>query len=313
MRKNDAIYVAGHNGLVGSAIVRRLKSEGFQNIVTCTRQACDLTNQAEVNTWFAKHPIDYVFLAAAKVGGIHANNTYRAEFIYDNLAIQINVIHAAYQHNVKGLLFLGSSCIYPRDCPQPMREEYLLTAPLESTNEPYAIAKIAGLKMVEAYNTQYHTKYLALMPTNLYGMNDNFDLNTSHVIPALIRKIHEAYSTGSPSVQVWGTGKPRREFLLVDDLADACIFCMQHQHEYNVVNVGSGEEVTIAKLAETIARVVGYQGRIEFDATMPDGTPRKLLDTSRIRSLGWSPKTSLYEGITATYAWYLDHLNEKVA
>lgn len=313
MRKSDTVYVAGHNGLVGSAIVRRLTAEGFDNVLTCSRQVCDLTNQAAVNTWFAEQNIDYVFLAAAKVGGIHANNTYRAEFIYDNLAIQTNVIHAAYQHHVKGLLFLGSSCIYPRDCPQPTREEHLLTGPLESTNEPYAIAKIAGLKMVEAYNAQYHTRYLSIMPTNLYGVNDNFDLNTSHVIPALIRKIQAAHSAGSASVQVWGTGKPMREFLLVDDLADACVFCMQREHKYDLMNVGSGEEVSIAKLAELIAKVIGYKGKIEFDPTMPDGTPRKLLDTSRIRELGWRPKTALYDGIAATYAWYLDHMDEKVA
>ncbi len=313
MKHNDAIYVAGHNGLVGSAIVRQLTAGGFNNVVTSDRRACDLTDQAAVNAWFDQHEIDYVFLAAARVGGIHANNTYRAEFIQQNLAIQTNVIHAAYQHEVKRLLFLGSSCIYPRDCPQPMREEHLLTGPLEPTNEPYAIAKIAGLKMVQAYNAQYHTQYLSLMPTNLYGVNDNFDLNTSHVIPALIRKITEAKNSGSDKVLLWGTGRPRREFLLVDDLADACIFCLQQEHRYDVVNVGSGEEVTIKELAELIASVVGFTGKITFDSSMPDGTPRKLLDSSRIREMGWQPKTSLAQGIRATYTWYLDKGSEKVA
>jgi len=316
MDKNDTIYVAGHNGMVGSAIVRLLKKEGFHKVLTVNRERCDLSRQNEVDIWFDQHDIDYVFLAAAKVGGIHANNSFGAEFIHENLAIQTNVIHAAYKHGVKGLLFLGSSCIYPRDCPQPIKEEYLMTGPLESTNESYAIAKIAGLKMVAAYNREYGTRYLALMPTNLYGMNDNFDLNTSHVVPALLRKFNEAHKTGAPSVRVWGTGSPRREFLLVDDLAEACLFCMhlyslQPEPGSTLINVGSGEEVNIAELARMVARTVGYKGNIEFDSSMPDGTPRKLLDSSRINALGWRARKTLDEGLSETYAWYLKHQGEK--
>lgn len=313
MNRQDTIFVAGHRGLVGSAITRCLARSGFERVLTSSRQECDLTDQAAVNAWFSRHEVDYVFLAAAKAGGINANRTYRAEFIYENLAIQTHVIHAAFRHGVKGLLFLGSSCIYPRDCPQPMREEHLLTGPLESTNEPYAVAKIAGVKMVEAYNAQYGTRYLSLMPTNLYGINDNFDPNTSHVIPALMKKLHEARVSRSPAVQVWGTGTPKREFLLVDDLADACLFCMQQQHDYDLLNVGSGEEVSIKELAGIIAEAVGYAGRIEFDPAMPDGTPRKLLDSSRIRQLGWRPKVALRDGIRETYQWYLKREQERAA
>ena len=313
MNKNDNIYVAGHNGMVGSAIVRLLKMEGFHKVLTANRDHCDLSKQEEVNIWFDQHDIDYLFLAAAKVGGIHANNSFGAQFIHENLAIQTNVIHAAYKHGVKGLLFLGSSCIYPRDCPQPIKEEYLMTGPLESTNESYAIAKIAGLKMVEAYNREYGTQYLALMPTNLYGMNDNFDLSTSHVVPALLRKFNEALKTGAPCIRVWGTGLPRREFLLVDDLAEACLFCMrlystQREPGFAVINVGSGEEVSIAQLARMVARTVGYKGNIEFDPSMPDGTPRKILDSSRINALGWRAKISLRDGLADTYRWYLQNV-----
>ena len=312
MNTNDTIYVAGHNGMVGSAIVRLLKMEGFDNVLTVGRDHCNLVRQDKVDTWFDRHDIDYVFLAAAKVGGIHANNSFGAQFIYENLAIQTNVIHAAYKHGVKGLLFLGSSCIYPRDCPQPIKEEYLMTGPLESTNESYAIAKIAGLKMVEAYNREYGTRYMALMPTNLYGMNDNFDLNTSHVVPALLRKFNVARQSEAPGIRVWGTGTPRREFLLVDDLADACLFCMrlygkQSQPGFTVFNVGSGEEVSIAELARMVAQTVGYEGNIEFDSSMPDGTPRKLLDSSRINALGWRARKSLGEGLGETYEWFLKH------
>lgn len=313
MRKNDTIYVTGHKGMVGSAIVRRLSTAGFSNILTSDRSGCDLTDQSAVDAWFARHDIDYVFLAAAKVGGIHANDTFRAEFIYQNLMIQANVMHAAWRNGVKRLLFLGSSCIYPRDCAQPIREAYLLTGPLEHTNEPYAVAKIAGVKMVEAYNAQYQTRYVALMPTNVYGINDNFDLKTSHALPALLRKVFDAHTKGHNRVQVWGTGDPMREFLLVDDLAEACVFCMQHEHTYDLINVGSGEEVSIKQLVEIIADVVGYKGKIEFDTTMPDGTPRKLLDSSRILDLGWRPRTSLKDGIRRTLDWYLEHNSEKAA
>ena len=313
MRKSDTIYVTGHKGMVGSAIVRRLSAAGFSNILTSDRNSCDLTDQSAVDAWFARQHIDYVFLAAARVGGIHANDTFRAEFIYQNLMIQTNVMHAAWRNGVKHLLFLGSSCIYPRDCPQPMREAHLLTGPLEHTNEPYAVAKIAGVKMVEAYNAQYQTRYIALMPTNLYGINDNFDLKTSHALPALLRKVLDAHNRGDNSVQVWGTGKPRREYLLVDDLADACVICMQCEHDYDLINVGSGEEVSIKQLVETIADVVGYQGEIEFDESMPDGTPRKLLDSTRILDLGWRPRTSLKDGIRRTLDWYLEHNSEKAA
>ena len=308
-----AVLVTGHNGMVGSAIVRCLAAAGYSNILTSDRGDCDLTDQSAVNAWFERHDIDYVFLAAAKVGGIHANDTFRAEFIYQNLMIQTNVVHAAWRSGVKRLQFLGSSCIYPRDCPQPMREEHLLSGPLEHTNEPYAVAKIAGVKMVEAYNAQYKTRYVALMPTNLYGINDNFDLKTSHVLPALLRKVLDAHNKGQKSVQVWGTGKPMREFLLVDDLADACVVCMQGEHDYDLINVGSGEEVSIKQLVEIIADVVGYKGNIEFDIAMPDGTPRKLLDSSRIRGLGWRPCTSLREGIGRTLDWYLENNSGKAA
>ncbi|WPX08506.1 GDP-L-fucose synthase [Anaerocellum danielii] len=307
MDKNSRIFVAGHRGLVGSAIVRRLKKEGFTNLILKGREEVDLTRQEEVEKFFEKERPEYVFLAAAKVGGIHANRTYPADFIYQNLMIECNVIHSAYKYGVKKLLFLGSSCIYPRECPQPMKEEYLLSGYLEPTNEAYAVAKIAGLKLCQYYKRQYGANFISCMPTNLYGPNDNFDLNTSHVIPALIRKFHEAKIQDKPYVEVWGTGKPLREFLHVDDLADACVFLMKNYDDELWINVGSGEEVSIAQLAEMIKEIVGYKGEIVFNPEMPDGTPRKLLDISRLKSLGWERKISLYDGLRSTYEWYVEN------
>ncbi|NOZ10627.1 MAG: GDP-L-fucose synthase [Gammaproteobacteria bacterium] len=304
MNSNDKIYVAGHRGLVGSAIVRALLTQGFTHLVYRTHAELDLTEQQAVRQFFAEQKPDHVILAAARVGGIHANNRYRGDFIYQNLAIETHVIDAAYRQGVKHLVFLGSSCIYPRDCPQPMREEHLLTGTLEPTNEPYAIAKIAGIKLCEAYNAQYGTHFATLMPTNLYGSHDNFDLKTSHVIPGLMRKVHEAKVAGAKEVVVWGSGTPRREFLHVDDLAEAVVFILGRQEGMDLLNVGSGQEVTIAELAETLCRVVGFSGRIVFDATKPDGTPRKLLDSSRIRKLGWHAKIGLEEGLHETYRWF---------
>ncbi|MBX6379940.1 MAG: GDP-L-fucose synthase [Thermoflavifilum aggregans] len=301
MHHTDKIYVAGHRGMVGSAILRRLRQLGYTRFVLRTSQELDLRNQAEVFAFFEKEKPDYVFLAAARVGGILANNTYRAEFIYDNLQIEANVIHAAYLSGVKKLMFLGSSCIYPRLAPQPIKEEYLLTGPLEPTNEPYAIAKIAGIKLCEAYRAQYGCHFISVMPTNLYGINDNFDLETSHVLPALLRKFHEAREHHLPEVVVWGTGKPRREFLYVDDLADACVFLMNHQEEPDLINIGTGEDISIAELAELIRTIVGYKGRIVYDTSKPDGTPRKLLDVSRLHAMGWHHQTSLEEGIRKVY------------
>jgi GDP-L-fucose synthase len=310
IQRTATIYLAGHQGMVGSAIERRLRGAGYENILTRSKPKLDLIRQQDVESWFAHNSIDIVILAAAKVGGIYANNTYRAEFIYQNLMIQANVIHNAYRHGVKHLVFLGSSCIYPRDCPQPMREEYLLTGALEKTNEPYAVAKIAGLKMCEAYNDQYGTRYISLMPTNLYGANDNFDPHTSHVLPAVIRKIHEAKIGGQKIVSLWGTGRPLREFLHVDDLADACLFVMEHEPAQTVLNVGSGEEISIRELGNLVADTLNYQGSIVFDPSMPDGTPRKLLDSGQIFEMGWRPKISLREGVERTYNWYLNHSNE---
>ncbi|SFV30687.1 GDP-L-fucose synthase [Thermoflavifilum thermophilum] len=301
MRPTDKIYVAGHRGMVGSAILQRLRESGYTHFVLRTSQELDLRNQAEVFAFFEKEKPDYVFLAAARVGGILANNTYRAEFIYDNLQIEANVIHAAYLSGVKKLMFLGSSCIYPRLAPQPIKEEYLLTGPLEPTNEPYAIAKIAGIKLCEAYRAQYGCHFISVMPTNLYGIHDNFDLETSHVLPALLRKFHEAKIKGMPEVVVWGTGKPRREFLYVDDLADACVFLMNHPEEPDLINIGTGEDISIAELAELIRTIVGYKGRIVYDTSKPDGTPRKLLDVSRLHAMGWHHQTSLEEGIRRVY------------
>lgn len=309
MHKADKIYVAGHRGLVGSAIVRRLQALGYENIISRTHAELDLTCQADVQEWFASEQPDYVVLAAAKVGGIHANNTQRAEFIYQNLAMETNIIHAAWQHDVKRLLFLGSSCIYPRDCAQPMKEEYLLTGPLEHTNEPYAIAKIAGIKLCEAYHDQYGSDFVSAMPTNLYGPRDNFDLHTSHVIPALIRKVHEARANNAGSVTIWGTGKPLREFLYVDDLAEACVYLLQQDGVTGIFNIGSGQELSIAELAKTVCEVVGFDGELVFDPTMPDGTPRKLLDTTRLAALGWTASTSLKDGLTSAYHWYRENID----
>ncbi len=305
MNKMDKIYVAGHRGLVGSAIVRHLSNAGYTNIIYKTHAELDLIDQQRVDSFFAQERPDYVFLAAAKVGGIHSNNTYRGEFIYENLMVQTNVIDAARRHGTKRLLFLGSSCIYPRNCPQPMKEEHLLTAPLEYTNEPYAVAKIAGIKLCDAYNSQYGTDFVSVMPTNLYGPNDNFDLETSHVLPALIRKVHEAKLKKSPSVTIWGTGTPKREFLHVDDMASACVFVMDKIGFQEMVNIGSGEEVSIRELAELICDVVGFKGDIVYDSSKPDGTPRKFLDTSRLNNLGWSPQVKLRDGLEQTYQWFV--------
>lgn len=310
MQTTDKIYVAGHRGLVGSAIMRGLLALGYENLVSRTHSELDLTSQADVNAWFSAQKPDYVVLAAAKVGGIHANNTQRAEFIYENLAMESNIIHAAWQNGVKRLLFLGSSCIYPRDCAQPMKEEHLLTGPLEYTNEPYAIAKIAGIKLCEAYNDQYGCDFVSAMPTNLYGPHDNFDLQTSHVIPALIRKVHEAKENGDHTVTVWGTGKPLREFLYVDDLAEACIYLLQQDGVTGMFNIGSGQEVTIEALTRTVCEVVGFNGDIVFDTSMPDGTPRKLLDTSKLSSQGWTASTDLKEGLAKAYNWYCDQASQ---
>lgn len=304
MNKDSKIFVAGHKGMVGSAIVRYLESNGYTNIITVDKKDIDLTSQAEANIFFNSNEPEYVFLAAAKVGGIHANRTYKADFIYKNLMIQTNVIDAAWSSGVKKLLFLGSSCIYPKMCPQPIKEEYLMTGALEPTNDAYAIAKIAGIKMCQSYNEQYGTEFISAMPTNLYGPNDNYDLENSHVLPAMIRKFHEAKLSRKESVEIWGTGTPKREFLYVDDLAEACVFLMNEYSESEIVNVGTGEDVTIAELAYGVAKAVGYEGRIEFNPEMPDGTPRKLLDVSKMKSLGWTAKTGLREGIEKTYREY---------
>jgi GDP-L-fucose synthase len=305
MKKDAKIFVAGHKGLVGSAIVRKLVADGYSNIVTRTRTQLDLIQQAKVEEFFKTEKPEYVFLAAAKVGGIVANNTYPADFIMENLIVQVNVMHNAYAHKVKKLLFLGSSCIYPRHSTQPIKEEYLLTGPLEPTNEPYALAKIAGLKMCEAYNRQYGTDFISVMPTNLYGPNDNFDLENSHVLPALLRKFHEAKVSGSDSVVIWGTGSPRREFLHVDDLAEAVVFLMNKYASSDIINIGVGEDISIKELAHLMKDIVGFEGKIEFDKTRPDGMPRKLLDVSKINGLGWKAKTDLKDGLKETYAWYL--------
>lgn len=304
MQKNSKIYVAGHRGLVGSALVRALEGNGYTNLVTRRHKELDLLDQRAVAAFFAAEEPEYVFLSAAKVGGIGANSTYPAEFIYQNLMIAVNVIHQAYLHGIKKLLFLGSSCIYPKLAEQPIKEESLLTGPLEETNDAYAMAKITGIKMCEAYNRQYGTKFISVMPTNLYGMNDNFNLETSHVFPALIRKFHEAKVKGERSVTIWGTGTPVREFLFVDDLADACLYLMHTYEGGKIVNIGTGVGVTIRELAEKIAAVVGYEGELVFDRTKPDGTPVKINDVSYLTSLGWTAKVNLEEGIRRTYAWY---------
>lgn len=322
MDKNAKIYIAGHRGLVGSAIVRNLQAKGYTNLLTRTHAELDLIDQKATDAFFAEEKPDYIFLAAAKVGGILANNLYPAEFIRDNLVIQANIIHAAYKNNAKRLMFLGSSCIYPKLAPQPMKEEYLLTGPLEPTNRPYALAKIAGIEMCWSYNRQYGTKYLAVMPTNLYGPGDNYDLNNSHVIPALIRKFHEAKQATAKEVVVWGTGTPRREFLYSEDMADACVFLMNLPDEkYDtllgsdetktgkfkppLVNIGVGEDVTIKELAEAVKQVVGFEGDIVFDVTKPDGTPRKLMDVTRLHSMNWTATTSLIAGLTTAYSEFV--------
>ena len=307
MNLDAKIYVAGHRGLVGSAIVRNLEAKGYKNIIYRTHKELDLTNQEAVRTFFEEERPEYVFLAAAKVGGIHANNTYPADFIYDNLMIQNNVIKAAHDFKVKKLLFLGSTCIYPKMAPQPIKEEYLLTGALEETNEAYAVAKIAGLEMCKFFKRQYGDNFISCMPTNLYGPNDNFDLKNSHVLPALIRKFHEAKVNNSDVVEVWGTGTPLREFLYVDDMADACVFLMENYDGEQHVNIGTGEEVSIRELAETIKEVVGFEGELVFNTDMPDGTPRKLTTVDKLHGLGWKHKVSLNEGIKLAYNWFLEN------
>jgi GDP-L-fucose synthase len=309
MNPRDRVYVAGHQGLVGSALVRRLRAEGFEDLLLPTRQELDLTDAAAVRRFFRSERPEYVFLAAARVGGILANRDHPADFIRDNLAIGLNVVTAAHEEGVDKLLFLGSSCIYPRDAPQPMREEYLLTGPLESTNEAYAVAKIAGIQLCRAYARQHGANFVSVMPTNLYGPGDNFDLESSHVLPALIRKFHDARVDGAAQVVVWGTGRPRREFLYVDDLADACAFIMRnHNDPQQLLNVGTGRDISIGELAELVAEVVGYQGRIVYDTSKPDGTPRKLLDVSRLEVMGWRATTPLRLGIRRTLDWYTEEL-----
>lgn len=305
MEKQAKIYIAGHRGMVGSAIHRKLTAEGYTNIITRKSDELDLRNQQQVADFFVAEKPDYVFLAAAKVGGIVANNTYRAEFLYDNLQIQNNIIHNSYLNGVKKLMFLGSSCIYPKMAPQPLKEEYLLTGLLEPTNEPYAIAKIAGIKMCDAYRAQYGCNYISVMPTNLYGYNDNYHPQNSHVLPALIRRFHEAKVNNTPDVTIWGTGAPMREFLFADDLAEACFYLMQNYDEEGLVNIGTGEDLTIKALAELIKNVVGYQGEIKFDASKPDGTPRKLMDVSKLHSKGWKHKIELKDGIKLAYQDFL--------
>jgi GDP-L-fucose synthase len=314
MSPDSLIFVAGHRGLVGSALVRALRAAGFDNLILCTRQELDLTRQDAVERFFAQYRPQYVFVAAARVGGILANDSYPAEFLRDNLAIHTNVIDAAYRNGACKLLYLGSSCVYPKHAPQPMSEDCLLTGPLEPTNEWYAIAKIAGLKMCQAYRRQYGFNAIAAMPTNLYGPGDNFDLAGAHVLPALLRKLHEAKLSGAPEVEVWGTGTPKREFLHVDDLAAACLFLMERYGDSSWINIGCGQDQTIAELAQTIAHVVGFEGVLRFDSSKPDGTPRKLLDTTRLTELGWKPQISLENGVRTTYDWFLRHVaSEPVA
>lgn len=309
MEKSSKIYVAGHRGLVGSAMIKMLRERGYSNFVLREMKDLNLRDQSAVNRFFSEEKPEYVFLAAAMVGGIHANNTYPADFIYDNLLIECNVIHASYLNKVSKLLFLGSSCIYPRECPQPMKEEYLLTGPLEPTNEPYAVAKIAGIKMCQAYNRQYGTRFISVMPTNLYGPNDNYHPENSHVLPALMRRFHEAKKAKMPFVEAWGTGSPRREFYYSEDMAEACIYLMETYDGSEIVNIGCGEDMTIRELTELVARTVGYKGEIRWDASKPDGTPQKLLDVSRLRSLGWTKHTPLGTGLNLAYNDYLNNPN----
>lgn len=307
MDKNAKIFVAGHRGMVGSALVRRLQATGYTNVITRSRKELDLLNQQAVHDFMHQERPDYIYIAAAKVGGIQANNVYRADFIYQNLVIEANLIHSAHTAGVQQLMFLGSSCIYPKLAPQPLKEDYLLTGLLEPTNEPYAIAKIAGIKLCEAYNSQYGRQYISVMPTNLYGPNDNYDLNNSHVLPALIRKAHEAKTHNAANLTVWGSGTPMREFLYADDLADACVYLMETEYCGPLVNIGTGTDVTIRQLAETIVKVIGFGGDLSFDATKPDGTPRKLMDVSRLTALGWTAKTSLEDGIRLAYQDFLSN------
>ena len=307
MKRSDRIFVAGARGMVGSAIVRALHAQGFSNVLTPGRDALDLKDVAEVNAWYARERPDCVFVAAAKVGGILANNNFPADFLYDNLVIEANLIHGAHVHGVRKLLFLGSTCIYPKLAAQPLKEEYLLSGPLEPTNEWYAVAKIAGIKLCQAYRRQHGADFISGMPTNLYGPNDNYDLNSSHVMPALIRKFHEAKQSGEDEVVIWGTGTPLREFLHVDDCAEACLFLMNNYAGEEHVNIGVGKDLSIRELAELIAHLVGFQGRLVFDTSKPDGTPRKLVDTTRINTLGWHPRIGLEEGIRAAYAWFVAH------
>lgn len=306
MEKNSKIYLAGHTGLVGSAILRELEKQGYSNLITCTHKELDLENYEKVSTFFQKEKPEYVILAAAKAGGILANNSYPAEFIYKNLQIQTNIIHNSFLNKIKKLLFLGSSCIYPKNSNQPIKEEYLLTSELEPTNEPYAIAKIAGIKMCESYNKQYGTNFISVMPTNVYGINDNFHPENSHVIPGLIHKIHTAKASGSKEVVIWGTGKPLREFIYSDDLANGCIFLITNYTSNEIINIGSGKDLSIKELAETICSIVGFKGSIKYDSSKPDGTPRKLLDSTKLKKLGWEAKTDLVSGIKKTYEWYLN-------
>ena len=308
MNKAAKIYVAGHRGMVGSGITRLLKARGYENVITRTHAELDLLNQAAVHDFLATEKPDYIFIAAAKVGGIQANNIYRADFIYQNLMIECNITHGAYLAGINNLMSLGSSCIYPRDCPQPIKEEYLLTGPLEQTNEPYALAKIAGIKLCENYNRQYGTKYVSVMPTNLYGPGDNYDLNNSHVLPALIRKAHEAKLRKDPHMMVWGSGKVRREFLHVDDMARACVQLMEQGYDGSFVNIGCGNDITIRELVEQVVAVVGFEGELQFDTSKPDGTPQKLLDVSKANSLGWKAEIQLRPGITDAYQWFLENI-----
>ena len=307
IERDARILVTGHRGLVGTSLVRALESQGFSNILKATRAEMDLRDPSQVETWFAEHKPEYILHVAGKVGGIHANNTYPADFMYENLLIHAIVLRAAYEHKVNKLLYLGSSCIYPRDCPQPMREDYLLTGPLEKTNEAYALAKITGLKSCEYYRRQYGCNFISAMPTNLYGPNDNFDLAGSHVVPALIRKFHEAKLAGRDEVEIWGTGKSRREFLHVDDLASACLFLLENYEEAGTINIGTGEDVSIAELADLVREIVYPTAKLAFDTTKPDGTPRKLLDVSRLHALDWSHSIDLATGIETTYQWFLEH------
>lgn len=308
MEKDSRIYVAGHNGMVGSAIVRCLKTNGYNNIIYRSHSELDLTNQAAAGGFFEAEKPEYVFLAAARVGGIHSNSTYPADFIMENMLIECNVIRSAYANNVRKLMFLGSSCIYPKICPQPIKEEYLLTGTLEPTNEAYALAKISGIKMCQSYNKQYGTKYICTMPASIYGVNDRFDINNSHVIPSMIIKIHNARITNKPFVELWGTGKPLREFLYVDDMAEACLFLMENYEGNDFINIGSGQEISIKDLAEIIKTVIGFHGEIVFDTSKPDGTPRRVLDNTKIEKTGWKPKVDMEEGIRREYEYYMNHI-----